>query len=171
MNSNERREQIIAMLQGRIELLNASKIAEKLGVSRQVIVTDIALLRAQGHHIISTPRGYLLENTEPVGYVGTILCHHGKEGIREEFYKIVDLGGVVLDVSIDHPIYGLISAEMNIRSRYDADSFIEKVERDSALPLSALTEGFHTHKIRTESADDFERIRKALIELNIAEAE
>ena len=171
MNANERRSQIIAMLQGRVELLNASKMAEKLGVSRQVIVTDIALLRARGHNILSTPRGYLLECTQSNGYVGTILCRHGKEAIRDEFYQIVDYGGEVLDVSIDHPIYGLISAALHIRSRYDADSFIQVIEKETALPLSALTEGFHTHKIRTESVEDFERIKKALNEKNILEKE
>lgn len=167
MNSEERRSRIVSMLEGRMEYLNASQMAEKLGVSRQIIVSDIALLRAQGHNILSTPRGYLLEKQEPFGYTGIVLCQHGKEEIREEFYRVVDNGGSILDVSIDHPIYGLLSASLNIRSRYDANLFLEQITDCSAKPLSALTEGFHTHRIRTENAADFQRIAASLRELGI----
>ncbi|MBC8533562.1 transcription repressor NadR [Yeguia hominis] len=167
MNTEKRRKTILSMLEGRMESLNASQMAEKLEVSRQIIVSDIALLRAQGHNILSTPRGYLLEKQEPDGYTGIILCQHGSEAIREEFYRIVDNGGVVLDVSIDHPIYGLLSASLNIRSRYDANLFLEQLGASTAKPLSALTEGFHTHRIRTEHAEDFARIEASLRELGI----
>ena len=108
-----------------------------------------------------------LEKQEPDGYTGIILCQHGSEAIREEFYRIVDNGGVVLDVSIDHPIYGLLSASLNIRSRYDANLFLEQLGASTAKPLSALTEGFHTHRIRTEHAEDFARIEASLRELGI----
>lgn len=169
MTSEERRSQIITMLEGRLEYLNASRMAEKLGVSRQIIVSDIALLRAQGQNILSTPRGYLLETREPSGYTGIILCRHGKDEIRDEFYRVVDNGGTVLDVSIDHPIYGLLSASLNIRSRYDANLFLEQISASTTKPLSALTEGFHTHRIQTESAEDFRRIENSLRELGILE--
>ena len=167
MGAETRRAQIIATLEGRKEYLNASKMAELLGVSRQVIVSDIALLRAQGHNILSTPRGYLLERAEASGYSDIIVCNHGKEKIRDEFYHIVDNGGVVLDVSIDHPIYGLLSASLNIRSRFDANLFIEQISQASAKPLSALTEGLHTHRIRCENREDFLRIQQELRALEI----
>lgn len=167
MGAEARRAQIIAMLEGRKEYLNASRMAELLGVSRQIIVSDIALLRAQGYNILSTPRGYLLERIEDSGYTDIIVCNHGKEDIRDEFYHIVDNGGIVLDVSIDHPIYGLLSAALNIRSRFDANLFIEQISHASARPLSALTEGFHTHRIRCENREDFLRIHNELHALGI----
>ena len=168
MTSEERRSQIITMLEGRLEYLNASRMAEKLGVSRQIIVSDIALLRAQGQNILSTPRGYLWKPVNRLA-TGIILCRHGKDEIRDEFYRVVDNGGTVLDVSIDHPIYGLLSASLNIRSRYDANLFLEQISASTTKPLSALTEGFHTHRIQTESAEDFRRIENSLRELGILE--
>ena len=167
MKSKERRHQILSMLSGRTEYLNASKIADTLCVSRQIIVSDIALLRAEGHKIISTPRGYLLESIEHSGYINTIVCRHGREEIEPEFYSIVDNGGVVIDVSVDHPIYGLISASMNIRSRYDVKLFLEQIDQSDAKPLSSLTEGVHTHTIRCQNKEDFERICEELRALGI----
>ena len=167
LKSRERRQQILSMLNGRTEYLNATKIADTLCVSRQIIVSDIALLRAEGHKIISTPRGYLLEPIEHIGYQNTIVCRHGPEDIEAEFCCIVDNGGVVVDVSIDHPIYGLISAAMNIRSRYDVKLYLEQTKKSDAKPLSSLTEGIHTHTIRCENQEDYQRICKELRELNI----
>lgn len=166
MKSDERRKKIISMLEGRKEYLNASKMAEILGVSRQIIVSDIALLRAKGSKIVSTPRGYVLENDEH-GYVNAVVCKHGKEQIQEEFYAVVDNGGAIEDVSIDHPIYGLISASLNIRSRFDANVFIEQIANAGAKPLSELTEGLHTHRICTRNEEDFKRIYISLKDLGI----
>ena len=167
VSAESRRAKIVDMLEEQSTYLNASRIAELLGVSRQIIVSDIALLRAQGHNILSTPRGYLLERLVPAGYTDMLVCNHGKEEIGSEFYHIVDNGGVVLDVSIDHPIYGLLSATLNIRSRYDADLFIEQISRAAAKPLSALTGGLHTHRIRCENEAAFRRICSDLRALGI----
>lgn len=167
MKSTERRTQIIAMLNGRKEYLNATKMADALEVSRQIIVSDIALLRAQGYKIISTPRGYLLEQIEYSGYVDTIVCCHNMERAQEEFYCIVDNGGEILDVSIDHSIYGLLSATLKIRSRYDANLYLRQVESSDAKPLSALTEGLHTHRIHCANQEDFLRIKEELRKLHI----
>lgn len=167
MKASERREQILTMLEGKTEYLNATKMAEALGVSRQIIVSDIALLRAQGHRIISTPRGYLLEESHSSGMTEVVVCKHGKAEILEEFFCVVDNGCTVLDVSVDHPIYGLLSATLNIRSRYDAQMFVEHVGQSEASPLSALTQGIHSHRIRFEDRASFQRVQTALRELGV----
>lgn len=165
MDAEARRKKIIAILSEERMPISASQIAEKLGVSRQVIVGDVALLRAVGKDILATPRGYVLENLE--GRDGritkTIACCHKLEEIREELYTILDLGGEILDVTVEHSVYGEISAPLHIFSRYDADLFISKISSSGARPLCDLTEGVHLHKILCKSDEDFERIKNALI--------
>ena len=167
MTSVERRQKILALLSESREYQNATQIARRFGVSRQIIVSDIALLRAEGNEILSTPRGYLLDAPGRGEYVRPLVCLHSKEQIRQEFYAVVDLGGRVLDVVVEHPVYGQISAALNIRSRYDADLFIEKMAQAGTHPLSSLTGGLHVHHIAAPTEEDFSRIQKALQSLHI----
>ena len=162
MTGNQRRQEILKCLQENKEYQNATQFAKKFGVSRQIIVSDIAILRAQGNEILSTPRGYLMGGQEKNGILRAVACHHGKEQIQEEFYTIVDNGGTVVDVIVEHPVYGQISAALDIRSRYDADLFIQKMSVEENQPLSALTKGIHVHTIATRTEEDFLRIYHAL---------
>ncbi len=164
IKGQERRQKIINILKDKKEYQNATQIAGIFGVSRQVIVSDIAILRAEGVEIVSTPRGYLLGSSAPTGIVNAVVCSHQKDEIRDEFYTIVDMGGCILDVIVEHHVYGQISAELNIRSRYEADLFIEKMAADDNKPLSALTGGVHVHSIETRTQEDFRRIYDALKE-------
>ena len=56
MNTIDRREDIVRRLTISAEPISASSLAAAYGVSRQIIVGDIALLRASGEKISSTPR-------------------------------------------------------------------------------------------------------------------
>ena len=156
------------MLQCADQPLSATHIANTFHVSRQIVVGDVALLRASGHQIDSTPRGYLLntepENGQPFPYVGMVVTNHTAEQVPDELYTIVDFGGTVIDVSIEHPIYGQISGKLDVRSRYDADMFMEKVKQYSTKPLSVLTSGIHLHRVGTRDEDTFLRIKAALKE-------
>lgn len=164
MDSESRREQIKTLLFNGTSPISASVIAEKFGVSRQVIVGDIALLRALGTEILATPRGYVLEKTENENgkLTKTIACRHSQEMIKDELYTILDLGGEVLDVTVEHSVYGQISASLHIFSRYDADLFLKKINSSGSKPLCDLTHGVHLHRILVKSEEDFERIKKAL---------
>lgn len=156
------------MLQCADQPLSATHIANTFHVSRQIVVGDVALLRASGHQIDSTPRGYLLntetENGQPFPYVGMVATNHTAEQVLDELYTIVDFGGTVIDVSIEHPIYGQISGKLDVRSRYDADIFMGKVNQYSTKPLSVLTSGIHLHRVGTRDEDTFLRIKAALKE-------
>lgn len=167
MTGKQRRQEILKLLKESKEYQNATQIAGKFGISRQIIVSDIAILRAEGNKILSTPRGYLLDAPEADGFIQAVPCNHGKKQIREEFYTIVDNGGTIVDVIVEHPVYGQISASLDIRSRFDADLFIEKMEAEENRPLSALTGGMHVHRIATRTQEDFLRIYQALKERNI----
>lgn len=148
MDAEHRRHEIIEALQKSSEPIVARSLADEFDVSRQVIVGDIALLRASGMDIYSTPKGYLMRQTGAGGLTIPLVCLHTFEETREELYTIVDCGCEVLDVIVEHPLYGMMKGELNIASRLDADDFIAKLNETETSLLSTLTDGVHTHTIR-----------------------
>ncbi len=166
----ERRELILRALEDGARV-TATQLASELGVSRQIIVSDVAILRERGSDITATSRGYVLGGGRAFGYVDQIACRHGPDDILTEFDIIVDNGGTVLDISIEHPVYGIITAEVYIRSRRDARAFVEKMEKSKGRPLSALTEGAHLHTVGCESRAEFEMMIGALCAAGIAGTE
>ncbi|MGD9560547.1 MAG: 3H domain-containing protein, partial [Oscillospiraceae bacterium] len=150
MEAKERREELLKLLQMDIKPMSANNIAERFSVSRQIIVGDIALLRASGHDIIATQSGYILnkktsEEDDIDSYI--IACRHDKGLLEAELYTIVDNGGILVNVSVDHPMFGTITQPLNIRSRFDADAFLSRVAVTGATLLSSLTDGAHLHTI------------------------
>lgn len=159
MKTTERREKIIDILIKTEKPITASQIAKEYNVSRQVIVSDIAILRASGNDIVATPRGYLLESKDIKGnIIKKIAVRHNKIQLQKEIYTIVDNGGAILDVIVEHPIYGQLTGPLHIYSRYDADEFIKKILDSNTQPLSSLTDGIHLHTISCNSISIFNRI-------------
>lgn len=168
MNTQDRRKQILISLAAAEAPISASSFAKQLSVTRQVIVGDIALLRASGHEITATPRGYVLETKETTfPYVGIIACKHTLDQLADELYTIVDYGGTVIDVTIEHGIYGQLSGLLNISSRYEADLFVKSVSGESDKPLSSISGGIHLHKIGCKDEDIFNMIKSKLAEKEI----
>ncbi len=159
-----RRNKIVAALKKTKTPVSASVLAKKLQVSRQIIVGDIALIRATGIDITATPKGYVLTVEESIDerYIRKIACAHKAEETQKELYTIVDNGGEVLDVIVEHPIYGELKGQLNISSRHDADKFLEKINKSQANLLSALTKGIHLHTIACKDENVFERIIQQL---------
>lgn len=157
----DRREKIIEEIKKSNKPISASKLATMLGVSRQIIVGDVALLRASGFCIAATPRGYILDHqSQATTY--TIAVKHSKDTLADELYTIVDLGGSVVDVIVDHPIYGQLTGKLHLSSRYDIDQFLKKVSHEKAKPLSQLTDGLHLHTIECQNEDTYQRIIDSL---------
>lgn len=159
----DRKQRIIEEIQKSQKPISASTLAKKLGVSRQIIVGDVALLRASGTHIIATPRGYILDNQNHA-QTHIIAVQHSQKELADELYTIVDLGGSILDVIVEHPIYGQLCGKLHISSRYDVDQFIEHIHHEHAKPLSQLTDGLHLHTIQCQNQDVYQRIVHALKE-------
>lgn len=171
MSKPERRNQIIEAIQMATEPLSASALAAQLNVSRQIIVGDIALLRASGHNISATPKGYVFENGENrwnFGYTGIVACRHDEKKLIDELYAIVDLGGTIIDVTIEHSTYGQISGQLDISSRLEADEFFDKLKISNVKPLSDLTDGIHLHRIGCRNKSVFDLILKNLVDSGIA---
>lgn len=162
MNSASRREQVLKIIQKSDRPCSASALAKQFQVSRQIIVGDIALLRASGIDIIATPRGYVLESLRSDGMIRTIAVAHQEQDLAEELYAIVDQGGTIMDVIVEHPLYGQLSGKLHISSRYDVEQFIYHVQNEHVKPLSNLTNGLHLHTIRCKDEETFQRILNAL---------
>lgn len=167
MNYQLRRSEILRMLTQSEEYINAAQFAEHFGVTRQIIVSDVALLRANGHPIQATRKGYRLENRVPEENLCSIVCRHRNDQVLDEFFTVVDNGGSIASVVIEHPIYGQLSADLNICSRYDAHEFVQRQQETNASQLSDLTGGLHIHMIRVPDEETYRRIIKGLKELDI----
>ena len=165
MRAEERRQAIEDILRKSAQPISAGTLAARFSVSRQIIVGDIALLRASGLQILATPRGYLMDSSsqQEEKNIGMIACRHTQEQLREELYTIVDFGATVVDVTIEHALYGELSGKLDLSSRYDVDAFMDKVEQEkNCAPISSLTNGVHLHRIRYRDEESFKRIKEAL---------
>ena len=162
MNAQVRRQEILKTLKTSNQAITASQLAQQFEVSRQVIVGDIALLRAADHEIIATNQGYLLPSGHilpPSGhFVGKIVCLHTPHQTQEELEIIVQHGGKVQDVQVDHPIYGILSASLNIVSLSDIKQFMQQMDEYHGELLSSLTNGIHIHTIETVDKAHFDKI-------------
>jgi transcriptional regulator of NAD metabolism len=159
MGPEERRKSILDALVSSAEPVTGQDLALKLKVSRQVIVQDIALLRAHGQDVVATPRGYVLAAKASRARVQAIVaCRHGRDNVREELLSIVELGGEVIDVIVEHPLYGQMTGLLMLKSERDVSDFMKRVEDTSASLLSALTQGVHLHTIRAHDRTALRRI-------------
>lgn len=166
MEGKKRREQLVTLLQQSNVPISGTDLAKRLGVSRQVIVQDIALLRAVNKNILSTNKGYVLYVPEPEsGRVKrSFAVSHNKDQIRDELYTIVDYGGKVLDVVVEHDIYGQIMVDLILCNRLDVDEFVERIETSKSRPLKVLTDGEHWHTVEADSEKALDKIEEKLKE-------
>ena len=169
MDAVQRRERIQQILRESKEPVSAAAMASQVHVSRQIIVGDVALLRAGGMDIQATPRGYILQaqDSEAEGNHYTIACRHGRDTLEEELYAVVDNGGGLLDVTVEHPVYGQIVGKLYIFSRFDADNFMEKLRKNRASILCDITDNIHLHTLICRSEADYQRILAVLEEKGI----
>jgi len=163
MDAALRRDTILGIInQGNVPV-SASSLAKSLNVSRQVIVGDVALLRAQGHEIIATARGYMIPEFKGTSrYIGKIVSCHKPENTCEELYAIVDAGAVVVNVIVEHELYGEITGQLNLKNRDDVDVFMRRVASSEVKLLSELTMGLHLHTISCRDKVHFEQVCLAL---------
>ena len=162
MEGHERREKLIEILKNSKEPVSGSELSKCLGVSRQVIVQDIALLRAVNKNILSTTKGYILYYQEKQKVNRCFLMKHTTDQIEDELCTIVDNGGKVLDVIVSHDIYGEISTNLIITTRQDVYDFVNKVKTKKVQPLKELTDGVHLHTVEADSEEILDRIEIAL---------
>ncbi|MBS7218846.1 MAG: transcription repressor NadR [Oscillospiraceae bacterium] len=166
MDAAARRAAILSVLERADHPVSAAALARKFSVSRQIIVGDVALLRAGGLSIAATPRGYMLPE-ERSGLIRTLACRHRVDQMEIELNAIVDQGCTVIDVIVEHPIYGQLTGPLQLSSRYDVAQFVARCRQADALPLSNLTEGIHLHTISCPDETALQRVQTALERLGV----
>ena len=163
MDADLRRQYVLDKIKHQQKPISASLLAKELNVSRQVIVGDIALLRAQGQEIIATARGYMIPNfNETNHYISKVVCQHTPAHTKNELYTIVDLEAVVVNVIVEHGFYGEIVGSLNLTNRKDVDIFIDKVKSLEVKLLSELTMGIHMHTVACRDKSHFDIVYNAL---------
>jgi len=158
VNSKERRIYIEGLLEKISKPIKGINLSKELGVTRQVIVKDIALLRAEGKNIIATSDGYIMIRQETNSIRKIIALNHKSNDIQSELECIVRFGGVIEDVIVEHPLYGEIRGMLMIKTPYDIQNFVERFKGFNAEPLSSLTGGIHLHTISVEREEDLKNI-------------
>lgn len=162
LDAKNRRNAVLEKLTAAQEPLTGTALARELGVSRQIIVGDIAILRAAGVDIYATPQGYTVPGAAPPhAKTARLACRHGRDNLAQELTIIIDNGGKVLDVIVEHPIYGEIRANLMLASRRDLNAFLKKLD-EGAKPLSSVTGGVHLHTVEVPSAEVLEVIAAEL---------
>lgn len=163
MTGSDRRQEILKNIKESDRPVSGSKLAKDYDVSRQVIVQDIALLRASGYDIISTNRGYVLEGQTCAERVFKV--RHTDEQLETELCTIVDLGGQVKNVMVNHKVYGHIEAELGITSRRKVKEFLEDIESGKSTPLKNITSDYHYHTVTADSEETLDLIEEELRKL------
>jgi len=159
MTGTERRNFIIKHIKESKSPVPGKKLAELCEVSRQVIVQDMALIRTAGYDIISTNRGYIIQN----GASSRIFkVHHTDEQIEDELNAIVNLGGNVVNVMVNHKVYGQMEAALGINSRKKVQDFVVTIKSGKSSPLKNITSNYHYHNVEAENEETLDLIEEML---------
>ena len=164
MKALDRRKAIVNLLLSSTEAISGAKLSKEFGVSRQIIVQDITVLKGLGYDILSTHYGYIIQKSPLKERVFKV--HHTTEQTEDELNLIVELGGTVVDVYVWHKVYGKMVAPLNIFSPLHVKQFIEGVRTGKSTELMNITGGYHYHTVRAESEDILNQIEKVLEEHN-----
>lgn len=164
MDGDQRREAIIQLLTGKEKPISGTYLSQALNVSRQVIVQDIALLRAAGYDLLATARGYILNEETEKMLSRVILVKHSEAETEEELNTIIDNGGRLRNVIIMHPIYGELIGDLMLKTRREIKEFVKKLSETQANQLLKLTNGTHMHTIEASSIEELDIIEEELKE-------
>ena len=162
MKANDRRKAIVNLLLSSTDAISGGKLSEEFGVSRQIIVQDITVLKGSGYDILSTHNGYIIQKSPLKERVFKV--HHTTEQTEDELNTIVSLGGTVVDVFVWHKVYGKMVAPLNIFSSLHVKQFIEGVRTGKSTELMNITGGYHYHTVCADSDEILDKIENTLNE-------
>jgi transcriptional regulator of NAD metabolism len=159
--SEKRQEMILQILSDQATPVSGSDLARDLSVSRQVIVQDVAILRAKGYRIMATPQGYLYPQRDNANQA-VLAVRHFRQDTEDELNIMVDHGLKVINVIVEHPLYGEIRGCLMMNSRQDVKRFLKELDKEEATLLSSLTNGVHLHTVEYDMPEDLEEACQAL---------
>jgi transcriptional regulator of NAD metabolism len=162
MDNEARKNQIVDVLRNSTAPITGTELARRCHVSRQIIVGDVALMRAKGIDIISTPRGYQLGKNTYSGVTRTFVVRHSASQMEDELNTIVDNGGIVHNVIVEHEVYGYLEGALHLRSRRDVAQYVKRMKDAHAELLSEISGGIHSHVVEARTEEDLDAIGEAL---------
>lgn len=162
MTGTKRRALIVERMKESETPVSGTALAKECNVSRQVIVQDIALIRAAGYEVVATNRGYILNVPHTVSRVFKV--QHTDAQMEEELTSIVDLGGCVVNTMVNHKVYGHMEASLGINSRRKVQIFMDNIRSGKSSPLKNITSNYHYHKIEADSEETLDMIEEMLRE-------
>ena len=162
MDGEQRREEILKQLQKEIRPISGTYLSKYFNVSRQVIVQDVALLRARGYDILATARGDIFNEDTASMLQRVVWVKHTHDEAEDELNTIIDNGGRLRNVIIMHPIYGELVADLMIKTRREVKQFVEKLKETKASTLLSLTDGMHMHTIEASTEEELDIIEEEL---------
>ena len=162
MKAEKRREEILSFIGNAENPIPASVLAERFAVSRQVIVQDIAIIRANGYDVTATNRGYVLNSK--IQATRVFKCRHSFEEIVDEGALIIEAGGKVEDVFVNHRVYGRISSRLDLINRTHVEALYRSLVSGASKPLMSVTDGYHYHTVSAEDEATLDGIERALRE-------
>lgn len=169
MDALNRRNKIVEIVSKSGGPITGNELSVQLNVTRQVIVQDIALLRASGIPIFATPSGYIMLDLNAKKLpMKVFTCRHlTYEKTEEELMIIVENGGRVRNVIIEHPIYGEITGNLMISTKESVKNLMERLKRKDSLMLSSIVDGVHMHTIEAASEEELLIIENKLRDAGI----
>ncbi|MBQ8323028.1 MAG: transcription repressor NadR [Clostridia bacterium] len=160
MKAENRRKEIAQYLLSEQKPVSGAELSAKFHVSRQIIVQDIAVMKAAGCDIVSTHYGYVMQKSPFAERVFKV--RHTSKETEDELSLIVSLGGTVVDVHVWHKVYGKIEARLNISSASHVKKFMEGVRSGKSSELMHVTDGYHYHTVRADNEETLNGIESAL---------
>lgn len=160
MKAEKRRGEILSLLGNSENPVPAGVLAERFNVSRQVIVQDVAILRANGYDVTATNRGYVLNVKLQASRV--FKCRHSFEELVDEGACIIEAGGRIEDVFVNHRVYGRISARLGLYSRMHVEELYRSLVSGASKPLMSVTDGYHYHTVTADDEAALDEIEKIL---------
>ena len=161
-SADSRRRRIVEFLRQHGAPITGGELARRLGVSRDSLVQDVAILRAGGEQIVATPKGYRLPESSAHFHRAILACRHPPERTAEELEILVDHGVKILDVIVEHPVYGELRGSLGLESRADVRDFLTHVRASRAALLSSLTGGVHLHTVEASRPEMIVRAKARL---------
>lgn len=161
-SAEKRRREIVAWIRERGAPVSGNELAKHFRVSRQCLVQDIAILRASGEEILATPQGYRLPGDSNHSHRAILASRHAPERTEEELQILVDHGVKILDVIVEHPLYGELRGSLMLESRADVRDFLDRVRTSRAALLSSLTDGVHLHTVEASRPQMISRAKAQL---------
>ena len=160
LKADNRRKEIAVLLANSKEAVSGDALSARFGVSRQIIVQDIATLRERGYEIQSTHYGYVLKGMPLCERVFEV--NHTQSQTADELSIIIGNGAIVKDVFVQHNVYGRLSAPLNIHNKAHVERFIGGVRSSSSVELMELTGGHHFHTVMADTEETLDVVQAAL---------